>query len=166
MPPVLSAQPDTNGGTSASGGLVDNDQTVQTGGDQTLDQTSWTALTGLDVTIDAAAGDVVDLHLSGYPNSFSGGNAAAFDIATIAANAIVNRVSGGTGNSDFGCLEALRNTADGTVIARRYTVQAGDVVAGTVHFRGYYRVNNGSATFSTGANFRSAIQATNLGAVS
>ena len=165
MPPVLHAAVDGGGGGASTPTIKDEAFTVVNNADQTLNATSWTALTGLDVTVAAAAGDVIDLQLSGYPNSFSGGNAAAFDIATIVANAIVNRVSGGTGNADFGCLEALRNTADGMAVARRYTVQAGDVSGGTVHFRGYYRVNNGSATFSTGANFAAFIQATNLGPV-
>lgn len=145
----------------SGGGIVDHAQTV-VGSDVTANSATWATMTGYEVTIDAEAGDVVALMLATYANSFSASAQVALDISAVASG---NRISGGTGNSDHGCLEALCVTTVGGVgISRRYVVQAGDVATGQVTFRGVYRNPVGSCTLTGSANFRSLIQATNLGA--
>lgn len=125
-------------------------------------------MTGYQVTVDAAEGDVVELAMATYPNAFSVNGQVAFDIGTVVAAAVVNRISGGTGNSDHGCLEGFQTSASGGAVygagvSRSYVVQAGDIDGGQVTFRGLYRNPVGNCTLTGSANFRSFIQATNLG---
>jgi hypothetical protein len=150
------------------GGLVSHGQTLVSA-DVSASSATWATMTNYEVTIAAAAGDVVDLHLSTYPNAFTANAQLAMDIGTVVSGSVVNRVSGGTGNSDLGCLEAFTVQGSGAALlgrgpCRRYVVQAGDVSGGNVTFRGLYRMVVASCTLSASANIRSLIQATNLGA--
>ena len=161
MPPILEAQPAVIGG--GGGGVVAHGETVVSADVSALSAT-WAPMTDYTVTVAASAGDVVDLMLATYVNSPVSSGQVALDIGTIVSASLVNRISGGTGNSDSGCLEAFTVAATkGAGIARRYVVQAGDIDSGQVTFRGYYRNPTGSVTMTAGTNFRSLIQATNLG---
>ena len=136
--------------------------------DVAANSATWATMTGYEVTIAAAAGDLVDLFMTTYPNAFSGSAQLVMDIGTVVSAAVVNRISGGTGNSDLGCVESLQIQGSGQAlygghVTRRYVVQAGDVSGGQVTFRGLYRNPAGSCTLSASATIRSIIQATNLG---
>lgn len=110
--------------------------------------TSWGAFVSdgsWDVTVDAAAGDVIELGLNAVWNP-----AAVYrnvDIATIVSGSVVNWVSTGTG-SHTGGIDGLfqGNTNDYMPVSgdTYYTVQSGDVSSGQVTFRVYGKVSSGT----------------------
>jgi len=150
-----------------SGGGVTFAQTV-VASDVAANSATWADMTGYEVEIAAAEGDLIDLFLCTYPNAFAANAQVCLDIATIVSAAPVNRISGGTGDADLGCVESFQVQGSGQAlygdhIGRKYVVAAEDIDGGTVTFRGQYRNPVASCTLSAAAGIRSCIQATNLG---
>lgn len=111
--------------------------------DITCNSTSWANLdTGLDLTLTAASGDIIEVSASGAWNNQS--PFGALDVATIVSAAPVNYISGGGGASDLG-ISGWGGAASVTTImgaSVMYTLQAGDISSGTVLLRLRYRTNS------------------------
>ena len=146
---------------------------TQVGGDITLANTGSTSAElaaatggpgtgGLDVTITAASGDVIQLAIVAQisQSTIAGSpKQVGLDLATMVSGSVVNWVGQSAGtmagtNNGLVCtslpLSAAYIVADLSV-ATLYTVQAGDVSAGTVKFRPYYGSPGGSIVLGRSA---------------
>ena len=119
----------------------------RTSGPITLNSATWANVdTGLDLTLNASAGDVVE-----YAPSMIGPNGAnvfvAFDVATIVSAAVVNVFStGGAQNNSYYGISAWGWTNSSVISIYQnvsgsafYTLQAGDISSGTVTLRLRYK---------------------------
>lgn len=119
-------------------------QARRTSGDITLNSTNWANVdTGLDLTLAAVAGDVIEVGLS----ALCSGEAvtAMFDAVTIVSAAPVNSLSanGAPNNTYEGvvawyCVGSSAAKSAGSI---PYVVQAGDVSGGNVVLRLRYRTS-------------------------
>lgn len=137
------------GSSAPSGSVTGASSRVNlTTGDLTCSATTWAAMTAsaLDITLGNAtslpitAGMKLEIHLNGFTGSATPG--LFFDIATIVSAAPVNFISGlaNASNTDAGVQGwraggSTNTNASGGVL---YTVQAGDISAGTVLLRPYW----------------------------
>lgn len=128
---------------AGDGGDVTTTKVKDVGGTYTLSSTSWADVhaSNLDLTLAAAAGDVIEVGLSAL-----GGNQNAelyLDAATIVSAAPVNYVGTAGGGTERGVQawfldNSINATAGGSVL---YTVQAGDLDGGNVTVRLRYRAS-------------------------
>lgn len=145
----------TLGGSSA----VPTVSASRTAGDVTISYVApagtFTAVdTGLDLTIPAATGDVIELVLSGLMAGHSTGSSAMnvnFTAKTRVSGADVNNVAPSPAVAVPGWFTPDVASALGGTFkingSHLYTVQAGDISGGNVTFRLYYQADNaGSAT--------------------
>lgn len=158
--------------TTAAAGNHTHNRTVNTAdsgfittGDITVD-TSFTQL-GPDLTLPAAAGDILELDPDVFCSSAAGSD-IQIEAATRVSGADAGYWSSGTGTSRWpggiGRWYAPSGTFNGPRGPARYTVQAGDVVAGQVTVRLYGRVAAGSRIVTANANYPLRWTLTNLGA--
>lgn len=129
----------------AAAGSFPTARARRTAGDYTLNSTTWANVdTGLDLTVAAVAGDVLQVSASGLWGAQA--VVGMLDAATIVSASPVNYISGGGGASDQGVM-AWWGTAS-TVTATlnvpiggglQYVVQAGDIDGGNVVLRLRYR---------------------------
>jgi hypothetical protein len=111
-----------------------------TSGNVAVSSTSWANFdTGMDITLDAQTGDVIEVGLSALADSAGTATDIMFDAGTLVSSAIVNVVSSGTtesGSSDgvgaWYCTRSAYSNAAGSVM---YTLQSGDISSGTVTVR-------------------------------
>lgn len=125
-------------GGGGGGTLIAPVSLKRAAGDITLSTTGWQNLVGdgsLDLTIAAAAGDVLEYSVSLYANA--GANSVVFDGATIVGVNPVNYLAGDGSATSSGIagLFAQSGEAGGYGASVMYTVQAGDVSAGLVTVR-------------------------------
>lgn len=130
---------------------------TRTAGNLTLNNTSWTDVDGsnLDVTVLAAAGDIVEYGIVG---EWSGGQAVQgrLDAVTMVAGSPVNSVSSGgaaptTGEFGVGAWGGPPSVARGLSGSVPYTVQAGDISGGCVTFRLRFRTDTAANKVLQGA---------------
>lgn len=125
---------------SGSGGMVGHDEERYVAGNITLNNTSWTDVSGpSDLVVAASAGDLLLVGLS--CRWAAEAVSACLDMATIVSASPVNYVSGGGGASDDGVsgwfgYASLGDSAGAPV---HYAVQAGDISGGNVTLRLRYR---------------------------
>lgn len=135
--------------TSAGGtgqGLVDYGFNKRTSGDVTLNSTSWANVdTGMDITLTASTGDTVEVAVSAFYGNE--GVTASLDVVTLVSGSPVNSLATGTTPSDsnFG-IAGLRIASTSAVVANAaasimYTLQSGDISAGSVTLRLRYRTS-------------------------
>lgn len=157
------------GGGGTGQGFVDFARAKRTAGDITLNSTAWTDInTGLDLTINATAGDVVELTLAARLESATE-TWCVLDFHTIVSAAPVNSVTldgaVGTAPSHPGWATGkARSTANGWTFltaSKMYTVQAGDISAGTVTFR--LRGRSGGSVIVAASDPHLYVQVKNLG---
>ena len=128
------AQIGTSGGVSVT-------TARRTSGNISLNNTSWTNLdTGMDLVIAAAAGDVLEVSISGVTFGSASSTTAFFDVATIVSAAVVNTFS--TEGAESGSSQGIQAWFQLTGADIRpltgsatYTVQAGDISGGNVTLR-------------------------------
>jgi hypothetical protein len=152
-------------------GLKDFKLATRTSGDLTLNSATWANVdTGLDLTLIAATGDVIEAEVNGLWGI--GGVYGALDVATIVGGSVVNYLSSGTStprtNGEVQWLD--RDSTDGRYNgssiggAARYVVQAGDISGGTVTLRLRYTTFSASnKTLSGSTSSPLTFKATNLG---
>lgn len=128
--------------------------------------TSFTQI-GPDLTIDAAAGDVLEIATDFM--CVNTGNDVQFDAATRVADTDTNWWSTGGSASRWpgglGAWYVSSGSFSGPRSAPRYTVQAGDVVSGQVTVRLYGRCSGGSRTVNASATYPLRWWINNLGPV-
>lgn len=119
--------------------------------------TTWGACasgTALDITVDAAAGDVIELGLSAFWAA-TGFTYSYFDAATMVSGSPVNWVSTGSGTHGNGVFSWFCINDNAFMSAGAggwtYTVQSGDLVSGQVTFRLYQKVAAGTRALATSA---------------
>jgi len=113
----------------------------------TLNSTTWANVdTGLDLTLNASTGDVIEYVPSMFgPNGYN--VAVAFDVATIVSGSVVNVFStDGAANNTYNGISGwywtnssiinIYATVSGSAF---YTLQAGDISSGTVTLRLRYK---------------------------
>lgn len=149
------------GGPAGTTVLVEGTGFVDTG-NVTCDDDSWTAL-GPDVTITAAAGDILELTPDFLVDST--GNDMQLDAVTIVADDDTTFWSTGTGTSRYpGGLGAwYMPSGYRCPPPARYVVQAGDVVAGAVTVRLYGQVTSGLRNILATSSYPLRWWLTNLG---
>lgn len=106
---------------------------------------------GLDVTIAAVAGDVLDVTGTLLFNNTTAVN-AIFDLATIVAAAAVNWLGQSAGGANVGLGFMNTSAAGGVALAVQYVVQAGDLTGGNVVLRLHYRANGARTLARSVAN--------------
>lgn len=143
---------------------------VRSTGDIPVVTTTFAALdaTLLDLTLDAAIGDVIEIGLSASASHLTSGGLIAFDVGTISSTgAIVNRISG----ASEGVSAWRENRATGGEIAAIsgsvfYSVGATDLVGTFITLRLLARTGSGTMNVhADGATRRLQVWAKNLGPV-
>lgn len=122
---------------------------TQNTGDLTTTSTSFVALTtGHDITIAAAAGDVVEYSIAGACSNSGAYGLVAFDVGLMAGGSLVRRASNVTDGIP-GCRFQLPNAGDlGSMAGKIFiTIASGDITSGNVTLRPYWRVSAGTGTF-------------------
>lgn len=155
MDDTLVLAPDGAGGvefraeTGGSAG-VDAAHTKRTAGDLTLNSTTWANVdTGMDITLPAATGDLIEASVS----ALAGAQAVSIymDVATIVAGSPVNYFASSGGGSDTPApwvgFASATTVISGTVM---YTVQAGDISGGNVVLRLRYRESSATNKIISG----------------
>lgn len=171
---VVVTIPGATGGGGTGQGLVDFARARRTSGNITINSTTFTNVdTGLDLVLSASAGDIIEASIGARIEKASSGlTYAVFDFHTIVDGAPVNSLSSesaaGTGlaNSYAGWASGAVGTnaaAQSMAVtgSKRYTVQAGDISAGTVTLR--LRAFTGAQCTLAAADPMLYVQATNLG---
>jgi hypothetical protein len=163
---VTVARSDHAHGTPAAGGggtaSVHKTTGFITSGDVSATSAAFAAI-GPDLTITAAAGDVLLLQPEVLCLT---GSDTQFEAATRVSSADVNWWSSGTGTSRWpGGLSGWYCEAGNMPMngAGRYTVQAGDVVAGQVTVRFYARSTGAARTVKADSNYPARWSLTNIG---
>jgi hypothetical protein len=132
---------------AGGGGIVDYDIQRYTAGSITLNNTSWTDVSGpADLSISASTGDLIEVGVS-----FLWGNEnveSYLDYATLVSASPVNYISGGTAGATnrgvVGWQSVLGGANIGACGSMLYVVQAGDISGGTVTLRLRYRTSSGA----------------------
>lgn len=120
----------------------------RTAGDVSTSSTSWVNFdTGVDLTLHAQVGDVIEAAIS---TSISNGADHAFtDVGTLVSAAIVNVFSTGAAESGSGqgvkAWQGFTGVDTGVSGAVMYTIQSGDLASGFVTLRLRIRVNSGTS---------------------
>ena len=146
------------------GGVVDYAESIRTSSNITLNSTSWANVdTGLDLTLAAQAGDLIQYTPSFYCSSV--GATGGFDVATIVSGSPVNYFgSAGVGNTAYGVMAwIVPSAATGVGGSAFYIVQSGDISGGNVVLRLRYRWASSSATLNAAAILPCKVSAVNLG---
>jgi hypothetical protein len=150
-------------GSGGSPGLY-SARAKRTSGSITLNSTSWANVdTGLDLTVKAVVGDVLQVNITGLAGSAS--PAIGFDAVTLVSGSPVTSVSGSDA-SDYGFIfvPALGDTPiSGTI---QYVVQSGDISGGNVTLRLRYKTSsatNRTLYAGTGGNPQFNWSVANLG---
>lgn len=137
-------------------------------GNLTLNSTAWANVdTALDIALNAATGDVVEVGLSGVAASEA--TVLGLDAATLVSGAVVTVVSSGAAESatSEGVMawrptESTTSNCGGSVL---YTLQATDISLGTVTLRLRYRTGTAAnKTLNANSNQRLVFWAINHGA--
>lgn len=164
-----------SGGVEPRTSLRDWGKASRTSGDLSLTSTSWANVdTGLDIVLDAVAGDEIEVGLSGFTAAHASVT-TQFDVVSVVGGTPVNAVSSGATESGTGAgiqawyapsqaATTLHVSMGGSVM---YTLQTGDIESGTVTLRLRYR--NGSAgtrVISANSNNRFQWWAKNFGSIS
>lgn len=158
-------------GTGGGGGSVhvkDYARATRTSGNITINGTSWANVdTGVDLTLTAAAGDVIEVCPSARVAAGAAGTHTFFDVATIVSGSPVNYFSTSGGATDEGVIgwrcHGDRDSSFGNSVAR--TLVSGDVSAGTVVLRLRTRQDTaGNRLFVAGTTNPFIWYAKNLGA--
>lgn len=126
---------------SGSSGFIDYDRIVRTAGSYTLNSTSYADIdTGLDLTLTAASGDIVEVTLNGVYGSESVNG--FIDVATVVAGSPVNYFGAATtGDGILGWAKFAGAVTFPFGSSMSRTLVAGDVSAGTVKLRLRYKTN-------------------------
>jgi hypothetical protein len=136
------------GDAGSAGTVVASARAKRTAGDVVTNSTTWANFdTGLDLTIAAASGDVLEVNLSAFCENQAVN--LAFDAATIVSAAPVNYVGTAGGASDSGVMGwfAVASAYANIGTSVQYVVQAGDISGGNVVLR--LRYKSASATNRT-----------------
>lgn len=152
--------------------IVDQDFVEVTSGNITLDATAITGLAAFDLTLTAAAGDILVVEPNCKLNTVA--QSVAFDVYTMVSGSRVNPVGVGLSASlasTLGVAAWVISSGDtsGPMLqgAYRYTLQAGDIDAGAVTVRLHYAKSTTTArTMFADANTPAFFQAHILRAVS
>lgn len=136
-----------------------------TGGNFTL-TTTWAYLTGLELSLEAQTGDVIEVALSALVNNES--NEGHFDVATTVAGSPVNYVSkAGTTPGGNGVVGWFRNSSTfGPFSGSAFiTLQAGDISGGVVTLRAWGHTGASTKTVYASGDNAFTFAARNLGPV-
>ena len=137
--------------SGGGGAIVDYDLQRYTAGNITLNNTSWTDVSGpADLSVSASTGDLIEVGISCLWGSEA--LESYLDFATRVGGSAVNYVSGGTaGASNRGVVgwQSFMGPAGGgmnvaSVGSIIYAVQAGDISGGTVTLRLRFRTSSAS----------------------
>lgn len=148
-------------------GKVSHKRLQRVSGDLTLNNANWTNLdTGLDLALNAKAGDTIEVGVSG--RFLNEGVYAYIDAMTLVAGAGVSWLGGGEPSSStgggvgawFGHASQYA-TAGGSVLSA--ALGAGDIAAGIVTIRFRYRTDTGARTLLAQATDPLQVWAKNLG---
>lgn len=141
--------------------VVDMDRVLRTSGNITANSTSWTNVdTGMDLTLTAASGDIVEVSISTTANSASVN--IFLDCVTMVGGSPVNSLglnaAAPTSTTQDGIGGWLGATGENSSIGSPvcYTLQGGDISTGTVTLRLRYRTSaatNKTLTASTDRPF-------------
>ena len=138
------------GGTGGSGtatgqGLVDFAFAKRTSGSFTLNSTSWANLdTGLDLTLTAASGEIIEVCISARWGSQA--LIAGLDVVTLVGGSPVNSISGANGAAGYGVQSWSATSGSEQAVggAILYTLVSGDISSSTVTLRLRYRTASAS----------------------
>jgi len=149
--------------------VKDYARATRSSGNITLNGTAWADVdTGLDLVLNAAVGDIIEVEPSGRLAAGAGGTDTYFDVATIVGGSPVNWFGTAGGATDEG-VEGWRcnSTVDSRVVgAVARTLVSGDISSGTVTLRLRYRQDSaGNRLFVAGTSNPFAWHAKNIGAV-
>lgn len=144
-----------------AGGSTKTAFTTLTGGDITPPINSWGALSTVnDLVLDAVAGDIVGLEMIGR---WQTGQAGGLTFFTRVSGANVNNVAP---ISNYGVISWANDGSEPSSSFGGewlYEVQAGDISAGTVTFRGHGRSIGASKVLEADTTFPLRLQAKNYG---
>lgn len=154
-------------GPHGGSGLLDIVSASRSSGNITLNGTSWANVdTGLDLVLNAVAGDWIDVSPSGRLAAGAGSTHTFFDVATIVGGSPVNYFGTAGGASEEGINGwRCQDTADARITgsALRQLV-SGDISSGTVTLRLRYRQDTaGNRLFVAGTSNPFKWWAKNLG---
>lgn len=158
-------QPSLTATLAPAGSAGGAHQNTVTSGDITLNSTAWADVPGpVTVTVDATAGQILQIGLVALFGSEA--VSALLDAATVVSGSVVNYVGAGevSGSGGVRAWTGLSGTSNGVGGSVLYTVQAGDVVDGTVTLRLRYRTASAAAkTLRAGVSNQLKFYAANLG---
>lgn len=148
----------------SGGGGIETDSDLRTGGDLTINTTSYADVdTAIDLVVAASEGDVLQIGSAGLWENDS--NFSKLDVATIVSGSVVNYVSGagsaGNGVTSWQGISGVYTSFGGAIL---YTVQAGDIESGNVTLRLRAKVSTGSHVLRANVNDPLHWWVANLGA--
>lgn len=116
----------------------------RTSGNITLNSTAWANVdTGLDLTLKAQVGDVVEATINGFVGVEN--VVALFNVVTVVSGSVVNAFDAAgaeiAGSEGLGGWYARADTSYGAILSgtAHYTIVSGDLAAGFVTFRLRYK---------------------------
>lgn len=134
--------------TAASNGAVPSARATRTAGDITITSTTFVAVnTGLDLTLAAATGDILEIGITALITSTASSVALFFDVATVVAGTVTNFFSTGTGTAAADGIAGLFSpgaisTNYNSTGSFQYAAKAGDISGGNVTLRVMAKVDN------------------------